>query len=382
MIINNIKIKHVIFLEHSHYKALTDQQATLLEQLVSVKSDLNIKVIGEKENPLLLNRFGSKLIKQLVPNFNLRSWLYVAWLYFFRKKTIIIDSCPYPELRNWGKFFYSSFFKKFKIVYLNYGVSNIMNDLDIEFKLDYFSKINAVLTSNSIEGDLYSKFHPNIQVVPIGDPLMYKLLEIDRVQIKSRLIWAPHWTSDHSEKICWGDWPNQIRDVLEFARSNSRIQIVFRPHPLFFVSGAFTVSKTPEYAKEMWERTNNYEREMLRLFLALPNVQVSTKSLYLDLKNSDSLLTDGISIIPYGVAAGLKVFVTRHKKSPSFGALGVNVINDCKLITPNDELLTILDDYFNGMELPKIEIQRKNIRTIFDKTRENPGVKLINFCQN
>ena len=377
-----MKIKYVIFFEHSLYKALTDQQSTLLEQLISIKNNLNIKVIGENKKSLLLNSFVSKVIKQQVPNFNLRIWVYIVWLYFMRRKTIIIDSCPYPELRNWGKFFYSSFFKKFKIAYLNYGVSNIMNSLDIEYKLDYFSKINAVLTSNSMEGDLYSKFHTNIQVVPIGDPLMYKLLEIDRVQTKSKLIWAPHWTSHELEEISWGNWPNQIPHILEFAQANSHIQIVFRPHPLFYINGVFGSSETPEYSKKMWKVTKYHEKEMLKLFLSIPNVQVSTKSLYQDLKDSDLLLTDGISIIPYGVAAGLKVLVTRHKKSPSFGALGAKVINDCNLITSCDELLTILDDYFNGMELPRIEIQRKNLRTIFDKTRENPGVKLVNFCQN
>ena len=377
-----MKIKHVIFFEHSLYKALTDQQAALLEQLATVKNNLNIKVIGENEDPLILNSFVSRIVKQQVPNFNLRIWVYVLWLYFLRKKTLIIDSCPYPELRNWGDFFYSSFFKKFKIVYLNYGVSNIMNALNIEYELSYFSKIDAVLTSNSVEEDLYLKFHPNIQVLSTGDPLIYKLLEIERVQTKSKLIWAPHWSNVQSEQLSWGDWSNQIPDVLEFARSNSHIQIVFRPHPLFYVSGTFGSSKMPEYAKKSWEEATYYEKKMLKLFLALPNVQVSTNSLYLDLKNSDSLLTDGISIIPYGVAAGLKVFVTRHKKSPLFGAIGMQVIKDCKLITSSDKLLTILDDYFSGMDLPQIEIQQKNLRRIFDKTCENPGVKLVNFCQN
>jgi hypothetical protein len=257
-----------------------------------------------------------------------------------------------------------------------------MNDLNIEYKIDYFSKIKAVLTSNSIEENLYLKFQPNIQVISIGDPLIYKLLDIERVQTKSKLIWAPHWTNDKAAQLSWGGWSNLIPYVLKFARSNQHIQIVFRPHPLFYVDGVFENLNIPLYAKKMWVETPNYEKKMLKLFLALPNVQVSTKSLYMDLKDSDSLLTEGISIIPYGVAAGLKVFVTREIESPSFGNLGMSIINGCKLITSREKLLTTLDDYFNGIQLPQIEIQRKNLRTIFDKTRENPGVKLANFLQN
>ena len=101
-----------------------------------------------------------------------------------------------------------------------------------------------------------------------------------------RIIWAPHHTFDAS--WCnFGMFLTMYEDMLEFAKSNSDVEIVLRPHPFMFGTLVDRQLLTAGQIREWREE-----------FEALPNTFIDQGGSYLDLFNAaDLMITDGISFI-------------------------------------------------------------------------------------
>ena len=109
-----------------------------------------------------------------------------------------------------------------------------------------------------------------------------------------RMVWAPH----HSFSPAWfnfGMFPQIFEQMLEFARENSNLDIVMRPHPIMFGT-LRDQGVIPKEVLDAWMADWN----------ALPNVTIDHELDIADLfATADIFVTDGISFLgEYPIATG------------------------------------------------------------------------------
>jgi hypothetical protein len=249
-----------------------------------------------------------------------------------------------------------------------------------EFELESFRFVDLFLTSSKFEniGFLESGIKSD-RILCIGDPLIYDLLNTRRINRPGVTVtWAPHWTKNFYDQEGWSNWFLQIREILDFAIRFPTIRHIFRPHPLFFLNGFEWNEKLPDYAKEMWAVGFENEIELLHKYLSLPNVILSNSDLKTDLLQTDILITDGISILGYGLASGCIVGLSRRSSSPKLGEAGVEFLPFCHLINvENSETYDFLTLSISKAEINDSEPQKVFISQMYLIDNEPPGLRFV-----
>jgi len=266
--------------------------------------------------------------------------------------------------------------QRLRILYLGYGLSNIMDWDSGEFNLDFFGYVKKFLISTDSERyGFETSGISSDKILRTGDPLIHELF----LKPKSRysvdtFLWAPHWTKNFYESPGWSNWHLQIRDVFDFAVSNPHINHIFRPHPFLYLDRFFGVSELPQYALEMWEGVNQSEKVILREYLSLNNVQLSCADLFTDLQNSAVLMTDGISILGYGLASGCKTGLSRRLDSPNLGVIGLQMANHCEVVMIDyAETSDFLKRAFKSLSSFDATPQIDFIRDTYKVSKQAPG---------
>lgn len=111
---------------------------------------------------------------------------------------------------------------------------------------------------------------------------------------RRKMVWAPH----HSFSTAWfnfGMFPQIFEQMLEFARENSDLDIVMRPHPIMFG----TLRDQGVIAKDVLEA-------WIEDWKALPNAAIDHETDIAELfASADIFVTDGISFLgEYPIATG------------------------------------------------------------------------------
>ncbi len=201
-----------------------------------------------------------------------------------------------------------------KLCYMHYGMlvfkgevedsiyqQDFFNDLslifaeNVNYKKKYWDRIKSV--RGSLENNIIVSGYPRFDELEKYKDSESKIWKFSRSQNKFRLIWTPRWCV--SESNChFFDYKNKI---IEYAKSNPDIELVFRPHPQAFL----------EYIAS----GNMSEQEVMqcKLYFNTANSSIDEEKEYLaTFYSSDALIADITSLMPEYLLTG-KPIIYCHK---------------------------------------------------------------------
>lgn len=258
-----------------------------------------------------------KMLKRFNPSLKLRTFNSKRkWEAFVNKlidqRAVIFAQTPY--VKDHYSIESQDLLEQTETAYVNYGV-NLSHD-HYCYDLESYADFSAIFVANNYE---YQRFRqnniPEKQLLISGIPALFqihksqsKLIESRKLSNFPQVMWAPHWTGE------WSTLENSVSEILGFFSENSDIKLLIRPHPLL---GAITGKILPP-GYQGTNEVSDYVINQFSQLVALKNVQISSSTLAEDCVNSDSLITDGISIIAFFAATGKPIAITRKHNSPDF----------------------------------------------------------------
>jgi hypothetical protein len=296
----------------------------------------------------------------------------------FRRSSYIFLSSPYLEHQpNW------LVSGNFKLAYAGYGLP-LSNWEFGHFSNGLTEKCKLLIAGSDYEFLGYRKVGGVSQKILLaGNPLMWQI----RDQIKKRsiqksgvkqILWAPHWTSSWMNSDSgYSRWRQKALIFFEFAKMHPEINFVFRPHPLLR-DGLFAAPNKNneiyqrEIQKSLHVEKDRLEIEILKEFIKLPNVTLSTVTMSEDILQSDALITSGVSIIGYWAATGKPMVIYRDSASPAFGINGERLILSSETVSTPTELLLWLEKTINLAEIETNHSLVKCCEKIFPTFKKSP----------
>ena len=185
-----------------------------------------------------------------------------------------------------------------KVVYIPYGYS-LVGIFDISMKPEDMESIDIIFAEHEEVGNFYQSLIDSIEdgrrrvSLCLGYPALDRAKEkVDSMtsafmkipnRKKSNILWTPRWTTDkYAVETSFFDYKDSI---IEYAKKNTDINLVFRPHPLAFNN---FIEKKLMTKKEVKDYLNNFK----------DNLYYDKSNDYLDtFKDTDILVTDFSSII-------------------------------------------------------------------------------------
>ena len=259
----------------------------------------------------------------------------------------------------------------FNFAYAGYGLT-ISNWEFGHFSAGMIPKCKVLVAGSEYEFLGYRKVSQVPQkVVMAGNPLMWQIRNqkhmhsINRSGVK-QILWAPHWTSSWLDSPKgYSRWREKSSVIFDFAKLHPEIKFVFRPHPLLRL-GIFATPKKNnkiyqrEIRKSLDLEKDKLEIEILKEFVLLPNVVLSTGPMAEDILQSDALITSGVSIIGYWAATGKPLAIYRDINSPPFGVNGEKLIFFSDIVSTPAELLSWMEATIN---LDNFDINHNLVKT-------------------
>ena len=355
---NKYRIKHICLVRpknstSEHAEALAAQAAAL----------------GIKTCFLSLNR---------TSRFTWLNWIFCRAHILFRRSSFIFLHTPYLEHQpNW------LVSGNFKLAYAGYGLQLSTWEFG-HFSTGLTEKCKLLIAGSEYDFLGYRKVGGVSQKILLaGNPLMWQI----RDQIKKRsiqkfgvkqILWAPHWSSSWMNSDSgYSRWRQKAHIFFEFAKMHPEINFVFRPHPLlrdglFAAPNKINDIYLREIQKSLHIEKDKLEIEILKEFVKLPNVTLSTATMSEDILQSDALITSGVSIIGYWAATGKPMVIYRDSESPAFGVNGERLILSSETVSTPTELLLWLEKKINLAEIETNHSLVKSCEEIFPTFTKSP----------
>lgn len=241
-----------------------------------------------------------------------------------------------------------------KLLYTDYGLE-IIEDTKIfqtpdgrivkegPYDSDLHRRAWMILCANQDQREIYKKENPTLNRIfvtgyPKFDALCSAMKDKSYWPIQKtdnehnfRIIWAPH----HSigQHPWFGVFDKIYKDMLEFARHTSNIDIVLRPHPALLEQTS--VPSMPNFHSEM--------KQFLEKWQKLPNTAISLDDNYAHLfAASDCMISDGISFLAEYPLSGKPLIFFNNPNHTEFNSLGKKCIAASYSVHNMDELKEIL----------------------------------------
>ena len=306
------------------------------------------------------------------------NWIICRAHILFRRSSYIFLGTPYLEHQpSWlvrGNF---------KLAYAGYGLTLSSWEFG-HFSAGLTEKCKILIADSEYAFLGYHKVHRVSQKILLaGNPLMWQI----RDQIKKKpiqkfgvrqILWAPHWSSRWMDSdYGYSRWREKAPVIFEFAKMHPGIHFVFRPHPLLRASIFETSDKNNKIYQREIQRSIDAEKdkleiEILKEFVKLPNVTLSTGTMSEDILQSDALITSGVSIFGYWAATGKPMVIYRDRESPRFGVNGERLILSSETVSTTTELLSWMQKTINLAEIEINHILVKSCEEIFPTFTKSP----------
>lgn len=373
----NNKIVNITFLINF---AITTMDKII--QLFEEDPRFNPTVIVIPYDPHALNIFDKGLtkhqIKEYVENYNyfIKKGFNVIKGYDIETRTLIdLEFELKPDILFYSTPWEPSLPEQFRIrnlpknilfSYIPYGIYAAQMQED-QFNRELHNKAWKVFAETLKHKDLATKYSSTgaSNVIVTGYPKMDPLIDgthsknpyswKDETHNKKRIIWAPHH-SFGSSVIGFSTFDKNYKSFLDYAKKNSEIEWVFKPHP------------TLRYSKTYNEKEDNFSEENLEKYYnnwaKLANATVYEGGDYLNLfATSDAMITDSVSFLSeylYVKKPGL--FLTRpSQKFNEYGEIiknawyqidgadfkAIEQFIDDVVLNGNDPLKNKRDDIYN-----------------------------------
>ena len=271
----------------------------------------------------------------------------------------------------------------FQFAYAGYGLK-LTNWESGQFSGEMISKCKLLIADSEYDFLGYNKLSKDSKkILLVGNPLMWQIRDqklrepIKRFKVK-QILWAPHWSQSWFEfSRGYSRWLEKAATIYEVAKSNPEIKFVFRPHPILRYGLFEELNKNNKiYHREIQNSLDTEKVELeikiIKEFLALPNVTLSTGTMSEDIFQSDALITSGLSIIGYWATTGKPMAIYRDSDTPPMGVNGEKLLLSSEIVNNTSELLTWMQKIIN---LDNFEINHslvKSCEEIFPTFTKSP----------
>lgn len=237
---------------------------------------------------------------------------------------------PYPE--HYPDWFWSTV-EAWPLCFAQYSIQLMTWEHGL-YGLSTYSQCRWILVeSSSLRNGYLANQIPPDHVVLAGNPTLYELRHSDKTLVETStidLLWAPHWSQDWFGQRGFSRWREVAPVLLDWARTHPRTSVVVRPHPLLhdFVEAA---------------ESDDVGAAAYRELLTLPNTRLSDRSLADDVRRSEALLSDGLSILAYFATSGKPLGLVHDDESPKFSELGYAILGCSDVLSTPEAVAAWLD---------------------------------------
>ena len=196
-----------------------------------------------------------------------------------------------------------------------------------------------------------------------GYPMLEHLLTFKDVQSPSfafshndfRVLWTPRWTTDKA--LGASNFFNYHQDMLDYAVSHPKVDLLLRPHPLMFSHFIETGEMTQSEADAYIARCD-----------ALPNVSLDHEHGYeATLWNADVMVSDISSMmIEYFITGKPLIFCASNMELHLVDSMK-RMLEGCYIVNNKEDLLACLQMLEDGTD-PLKELREQIIREQFSNT--------------
>jgi hypothetical protein len=305
------------------------------------------------------------------------------------RSTAIFLQLPYAEYYpSW----FNSISKKLNLAYAGYGIS-LSDYTEGQFNTELIRNSKYLLANSNYDFTGYNKIESDkAKIILTGNPMLYELRKhlskiSSEAQKKSMiLLWAPHWSQRWlKEKRGFARWQVCIDPIFKFAKLNTNIKIIVRPHPILREAilgeqlGRTIFNR--ESLKSWNEDVSPRDKAKLMELFSLKNVLLSDNTLIQDVIESTHLITEGVSILAYWSATGKPMLLIRDDESPKFNVEGQQLTNKMLKAKSSDEISDWLNASMKPINLKvNLELQELN-RHIYPDLEKSPIEIFLEFIK-
>lgn len=292
--------------------------------------------------------------------------------YVFFQQPYNITRCE--EYKSWNVALYA------KICFVPYGIQIVGGEVfESVHPRDFMNCVSLYFATDSYNyRDLKERFFETgnyftiikLSGFPRFDQYIYEKNDIDTIwkykgkEKKYRILWTPRWCTNEGASTFF----EYYKKILKYARNNTDVEIVFRPHPQAFVEWNST-GEMPRKDQLLFRK----ECEEAGILIDESPEYVST------LKSTDCFLTDITSLMGEYLITR-KPIVYCHKKD-LFTELGSKIANTFYKTSSWDEIentLSLLKSHID----PKSELREDIIENTLYLQAGDVGKNIANLIKN
>jgi hypothetical protein len=195
-------------------------------------------------------------------------------------------------------------------------------DHRLHFQLAFYKEMDLILCYSEYEVNNFSINGIQIEKLYLVPDLIKSHISNSAISAQNPrkyfLLWTPHWTDYwYGYPFGYGGWYLYIETLYRFAKRNSNLLFLVRPHPFF-------ANKLDDYKQRGVINESPIGRGLIfwEQLINLNNVFMSESSLELDLLSAKYLLTDPSTPMVYADAAKIKAAIFRFRGSPPLSEIG------------------------------------------------------------
>lgn len=182
--------------------------------------------------------------------------------------------------------------------------------------------------------------HPRIDIEVENDQKLEKKILL-KGKGKKVVLWNTHFSFE-GDTAC-GSYFDWGEDILQLARQNKEILLLWRPHPLFY--GAYAKKRNMNI-KEVMDWFHEWD--------LIENIVIDDTESYLTSFNlSDALITDATSFIPEYLCQEKPILFT--PKTYGAGVLDKTLEHELRRVTSAEDIKNFFEDLINGKPMKILE---------------------------
>ena len=204
---------------------------------------------------------------------------------------------------------------------------------------EYYLRFHQYVQTHYILDDLIKDYYARnmtnkgSNLKAVGHPMLdyFYLNRNKHFDDKKYVIYAPHWSVDTSNALCWGTFLSNGKFMLEYAQKHPEINWVFKPHPClknYLIQQKYLTNNEAENYWDEWAKIG----------------QVCETGNYLDMfMESKAMITDcGSFETEYFYTAKPLIYLKSEAGTP-FNPSVQNIVENYYTVENNKELEAVLD---------------------------------------
>lgn len=344
----------ILFLISEPINAIYNTYFKFIKILKEKNIEFFFHVNQENKIPIIINLLQNIITEKNITN-DISSIINIPITHIFYK---VCYNIFFPE--NLKSYNIKKIFKNSKICFYNYGYSMVNHKFldNVGYNSNFFDHCDIYFIENKLNKEHYKKniLNKNIKFFDVG---CLKLDIIKEKKIKKKndcfyIMWCPRWNITNN--LC--SYNDYVDYFINFVNKNSKIKLIFRPHPLTNYSISKIVNASKENNRIIIDNCDNYNKHFkyIDIFICDPSSMIAEAFYYL---------------IP---------IIYTKKVNNVFTEFGNKIEESFYSVKNNNELDIEINNLLKNKDRKK-HLRQKFIN-IFYNIYKNPINKVISILQN